>query len=351
MRDEPLYHTFRHLADQALSELLSQRQDIVGAYLYGSLATGTLTPASDLDLVVLLNAASGIQRSFVYYGRTPVDCLYVPKGCFGVEGLPQIEPPLGMGLYEGIILADPQGILRAAQDYLRQHLFSPAHQGLWFNKMVKAARKHVHQAESFLQQDDWLNVQVACHEGVLRFGQGIGYLTQRPPNPVMNLFKIAEASQTLGMPQLYEGAKHVYTLPASVQAQELKRWQARLSESYEQILHAVVASGNGEEERSKASPFSPARPNRWDFIATKLESLLMGSREEGYSGLVWAAVELSRGASPWLAQETSLAEQLERCRNTILTAPQLTKEVAGHRIERLSQIIAEAEQVAAPQRA
>jgi len=340
-RRELTRRRLKGIAGEALSEILSNREGVIGAFIYGSVAVGTPLPESDIDLTVLVDSSHSVKRSFRYYDRTPVDCIYAPKGWFCGNGLINIEPAMGMGLHYGEVLSDPQGILGAAQDYLRHHLFGPDHQGVWIAKTFRMTQKSLKNIEDLIQEENWIKAQIQLHEATVRLGRLIGYVARIPPDPVANLPKIREASGRLGMPHVYEICRQVYSLPSDTVKDDLRVFRESISEIYEIVLRAVKDSGKGEEEKENASPYSPERPNRWDYVATKLDRLLRASREEGYSGLVWAAAALGRDADRWIPHSARSHRRLLERRNRVLAAVDLTRELTLQRFEGLSDALEE----------
>lgn len=107
---------------------LSQRDEVLGALLIGSLAADAFTPASDYDLVVVVNGGEPL----CYVGVTEIGGRFADIVFVAGHALAQIQAldapvahdhhlaPVLRWIGDGVIVLD-RGCLRAAQEYARAH--------------------------------------------------------------------------------------------------------------------------------------------------------------------------------------------------------------------------------------
>jgi hypothetical protein len=113
---------------------LSRHGEVLGALLIGSLAAGELTPASDYDLVVVVDVGEQVW----YVGVTEIGGRFADIVVVAGHALAQIQArdapvahdhalaPVLRWLLDGVIVLD-RGGLRAAQEHARAHgLLAPA---------------------------------------------------------------------------------------------------------------------------------------------------------------------------------------------------------------------------------
>jgi hypothetical protein len=97
---------------------------IVGMVLYGSVARGTMTPNSDIDVLVVLSADTPLRRSL--YNLVDEITGIDPKVSVALVHLPVSSgPPGGLWLEvarDGRILHDPSGSVREAMARLQEHI-------------------------------------------------------------------------------------------------------------------------------------------------------------------------------------------------------------------------------------
>lgn len=113
-----------HGLDLLLDPSCKLAPSIVGMVLYGSVARGTMTPNSDIDVLVVLSADTPLRRGL--YNLVDEITGIDPKVSVALVHLPASNmPPGGLWLEvarDGRILHDPSGSVREAMARLRDHI-------------------------------------------------------------------------------------------------------------------------------------------------------------------------------------------------------------------------------------
>lgn len=122
------------IAKHYLEELLHQRQDIVAAWLAGSVARGEETTFSDIDLALMVAGTGKINRAGLDTWREGV---YVEAGLVFQQGYTALEAVLGdpfkaTHMNDALILYDPTGFVTQLQNAVRPLYMQPQ----WLEKRL-----------------------------------------------------------------------------------------------------------------------------------------------------------------------------------------------------------------------
>lgn len=122
------------IARQYVDELLAQRQDIIAAWVGGSVARGEETTQSDIDLALMVTGTGAMNRAGLDLWREGV---YVEAGLVFQEEYADLEVVLNDAIKathinDAIILYDPTGFLKEMQDAVRSVYMQPQ----WLNKRI-----------------------------------------------------------------------------------------------------------------------------------------------------------------------------------------------------------------------
>ena len=119
------------MAQQYVQEMLEQRDDIVAAFVVGSVARGDATEASDIDLGLIVEGQAGEepQRGGIDAWREGVyiEAALVPRRRYDdVENVLQHQFA-ATHMNDGLILYDPRGTFTRVQDGVRAAYMQPKH--------------------------------------------------------------------------------------------------------------------------------------------------------------------------------------------------------------------------------
>lgn len=122
------------IARQYVEELLAQRQDIVAAWVGGSVARGEETALSDIDLQLMVPGLGTHNRAGLDLWR---EGIYVEAGLVFQQEYADLEtvlndPVKATHMRDALILYDPTGFLKEMQDAVRPLYMQPQ----WLNKRL-----------------------------------------------------------------------------------------------------------------------------------------------------------------------------------------------------------------------
>ncbi len=122
------------MAKQYVQEMLEKRDDIVGAFVVGSVARGDATEASDIDLGLIVEGQEGeeILRGGVDAWR---DGVYIEvgmesKGRYAASGKVLRDRVAATHMNDALILYDPTGLFTRVQEEVRARFMEPQWLGL-----------------------------------------------------------------------------------------------------------------------------------------------------------------------------------------------------------------------------
>jgi hypothetical protein len=115
------------IARQYMEELLSQRQDIVAAWLAGSVARGEETDQSDIDLALMVAGTGDVNRAGLDTWR---EGIYIEAGLVFQQGYTDLEAVLNdpfkaTHMNDALILYDPSGFVTQMQNAVRPIYMQP----------------------------------------------------------------------------------------------------------------------------------------------------------------------------------------------------------------------------------
>lgn len=122
------------IAKQYLDELLHQRQDIVAAWIAGSVARGEATAFSDIDLVLMAEGTGEINRAGLDTWR---EGIYIEAGLVFQQEYTDLEtilnnPFKATHMNDALILYDPTGFVTQRQNAVRAVFMQPQ----WLSKRL-----------------------------------------------------------------------------------------------------------------------------------------------------------------------------------------------------------------------
>jgi len=135
------------LAKQYVQEMLEKRDDIVGAFVVGSVARGDATETSDIDLALIVEGAEGkeLQRGGVDTWR---DGVYIEAALAPMEQYRDVEKVLrdrfaATQMNDALILYDPTGVLTRVQEGVRAGFMEPRWLGARVGAQLQSLRESV----------------------------------------------------------------------------------------------------------------------------------------------------------------------------------------------------------------
>ena len=140
------------LAKQFISEKLERREDIVGAFVVGSVARGDATEASDIDLVLTVEgqATDQLQRGGIDTWRDGVyiEAALAPKQRYDDAKKLLLDPIEATQVNDALILHDPTGFLTRVQQQVQAVFMDPR----WLGIRVQAALRSLRQSMAGLRE-------------------------------------------------------------------------------------------------------------------------------------------------------------------------------------------------------
>lgn len=158
------------IAKQYLDELLRQRQDIVAAWVAGSVARGEETAFSDIDLVLMAAGTGEINRAGLDTWR---EGIYIEAGLVFQQDFSDLETVLNnpfsaTQINDALILYDPTGFVTQRQHDVRAVFMQPQ----WLDKRLafwlEQTRSNYQRFTDAINTDEPLEICAAL--GLFTFG-------------------------------------------------------------------------------------------------------------------------------------------------------------------------------------
>lgn len=148
------------IAQQYLAELLGQRQDIVAAWLAGSVARGEETALSDIDLALMVPGTGVVNRAGLDTWRNGI---YIEAGLVYQQDYVDLaavlnNPFQATHMNDAVILYDPSGFVTRLQNAVRPVFMQPQWLGKRLTYWVESTRTNYAQFQEAVLAADPLRI-------------------------------------------------------------------------------------------------------------------------------------------------------------------------------------------------
>ncbi len=184
------------------AERRAEREDVVSAYLIGSVASGEplLGGSADVDLILIHTTSPPIDREMVVLsGDAHLDIGHHARSLYAQPRQLRIHPWLGPAISNPVFVFDPQHFFEWAQAGTRGQFHRPDHARERARSFLATARR----AQSELAEDPgWLTLYLRA---VQLAANAAACLTGMPISGRRAVLELERRAQSLGRPEVFSG--------------------------------------------------------------------------------------------------------------------------------------------------